>query len=72
MRLIRSKKRNLFKRRQANEKRTIIYNEGKKKEFDDEKYTYKETKWSPKERNYELLKLNPTGRLLRKSGEKKI
>ena len=24
-------KRNLFKRRQANEKRTIIYNEGKKK-----------------------------------------
>lgn len=52
-------------------KRTIIYNEGKKKEFDDEKYTYKETKWSPKERNYELLKLNPTERLLRKSGEKK-
>ncbi len=25
----------------------------------------------PKERNYELLKLNPTERLLRKSGEKK-
>ncbi|MED3282316.1 anti-sigma factor, partial [Bacillus thuringiensis] len=52
-------------------KRTIIYNEGKKKEFDDEKYTYKETKWNPKERNNELLKLNPTERLLRKSGEKK-
>lgn len=53
------------------EKRTIIYNEGKKREFDDEKYTYKETKWNPRERNNELLKLNPTERLLRKSGEKK-
>ncbi|CJD53343.1 Uncharacterised protein [Streptococcus pneumoniae] len=52
-------------------KRTIIYNEGKKKEFDDEKYTYKETKWNPKERNNELLKLNPTERLVRKSDEKK-
>lgn len=53
------------------EKRTIIYNEGKKREFDDEKYTYKETKWNPRERNNELLKLNPTERLLRKSGEEK-
>ncbi|MGE7880466.1 anti-sigma factor [Bacillus sp. NPDC094077] len=52
-------------------KRTTIYNEGKKKEFDDEKYTYKETKWSPEKRNNELLKLTPTERLLRKSGEKK-
>ncbi|BAR83109.1 anti-sigma factor [Bacillus cereus group sp. MYBK249-1] len=52
-------------------KRTIIYNEGKKKEFDDEKYTYKEKKWNPKERNNELLKLNPTERLVRKSDEKK-
>ncbi|MFQ6338421.1 anti-sigma factor [Bacillus sp. AF62] len=52
-------------------KRTIIYKEGKKKEFDDEKYTYKETKWNPKERNNELLKLNPTERLVRKSSEKK-
>ncbi|MGH1260833.1 anti-sigma factor [Bacillus cereus] len=52
-------------------KRTIIYNEGKKKEFDDEKYTYKEKKWNPKERNNELLKFNPTERLVRKSDEKK-
>ncbi|EOP24056.1 anti-sigma factor [Bacillus toyonensis] len=52
-------------------KRTIIYNEGRKKEFDDENYTYKESKWSPEERNNELLKLNPTERLLRKSGERK-
>ena len=52
-------------------KRTIIYNEGKKKEFDDEKYTYKEKKWNPKERNNELLKLNPTERLVRKTDEKK-
>ncbi|MFT0561565.1 anti-sigma factor [Bacillus cereus] len=52
-------------------KRTIIYNEGKKKEFDDEKYTYKEKKWNPKERNNELLKLNPTERLVRKLDEKK-
>lgn len=49
----------------------IIYNEGKKKEFDDEKYIYKEKKWNLKERNNELLKLNFMERLVRKLDEKK-
>ena len=48
-----------------------LYITREEKEFDDEKYTYKETKWNPKERNNELLKLNPTERLVRKSDEKK-
>ena len=48
-----------------------LYITREEKEFDDEKYTYKEKKWNPKERNNELLKLNPTERLVRKSDEKK-
>ena len=48
-----------------------LYITREEKEFDDEKYTYKETKWNPKERNNELLKLNPTERLVRKSDEKR-
>ncbi|MGG0151791.1 anti-sigma factor [Bacillus mycoides] len=52
-------------------KSTMIYTEEGKKEFNDKNNTYKETRWSPKERNNELLKLSPTERLLRKSGEKK-
>ncbi|MCI0765196.1 anti-sigma factor [Bacillus sp. TL12] len=52
-------------------KMTVLYNKGKKQEFNDKDYTYKEVSWKPESKNKELLKLTPTERAFNKMGEKK-
>ncbi|MEN1934093.1 anti-sigma factor [Paenibacillus sp. 102] len=52
-------------------KMTVLYNKGKKQEFNDKDYTYKEVNWKPEFKNKELLKLTPTERAFNKMGEKK-
>ncbi len=52
-------------------KMTVLYNQGKKQEFNDKDYTYKEVRWKSEPKNIELLKLKPTERAFNKVGEKK-
>ncbi|WIY59650.1 anti-sigma factor [Bacillus arachidis] len=52
-------------------KMTILYNNGKRQEFNDKDATYKEVDWKPEPKNKELLKLTPTERVFNKVGEKK-
>ncbi|EEL49984.1 ECF-type sigma factor negative effector [Bacillus cereus Rock3-44] len=52
-------------------KMTVLYNKGKRQEFNDADYTYKEVSWDPEPKSKELLKLTPTERAFNKMGEKK-